>query len=205
MSVALILLSLAALCLGTFGWLFLCAGLRRDGWRGVVGRLAVQVSLLVLIYGVLRGQPVNGIFMAVFSPLAVVQVVNLLPQAEFAGRVLWAAAPYGVAALVACLIIGRLRIWAPGVAGVVLLVAAVIAGEGISREAMCSTARGFDSFARNGLMWSLANAPRDWQFDVHALAEVDGQVLGWSYATMDWYAMPETASVGSGEVFTCPK
>lgn len=208
MHAALILLTLAALGLGTLGWLVICAGFRREGWRGTAGRLAVQVSLLVLIYALLRGQPVNGVFMAMFAPLAVVQLVQLVPFGEFAGRLLWAALPFAGVALLVCLSVARLRMWTPVVAGSVTLVAAVIAGEGISKAAMCEAAarRGFDSFARHGVLWSLTNAPQEFQHGLHALAEAGGQVLGWSYADMDWYAVPDraVANVGSGAAFTCP-
>jgi hypothetical protein len=208
MSVALILLSLAALCLGSFGWLWLCAGLRREGARGVAGRLAVQVSGLCLIYGLMRGQPMNGLFIAMFPPLAVIPVVQLVQFGEFAGQVLRSAAPYAGAVLVIFLAVRRLRVWAVGAAGVALLLAGVILGDGISRAAMCeaAAAQGFASFQRNGLMWSLANAPREFQFDLHAKAEAGGQVLGWSYSAMGWYAVPDRAvrNVGSGERITCP-
>lgn len=207
MSVALILLSLAALCLGSFGWLWLCAGLRREGWRGVVGRLAVQVSALCLIYGILRGQPMSGLFIAMFPPLAVIPVVQLVPFGLFAGQVLAAAAPYAGAVLVVFLALGRLRVWTPGAAGLTLLVAGVIFGEGISRAAMCeaAAAQGVASFQRNGLMWSLANAPQEFQFDLHARAEAGGQVLGWSYSEMGWYVVPAGAAenVGSGAMTDC--
>lgn len=207
MSVALILLSLAALCLATFGWLWLCAGLRRDGWRGVVGRLAVQVSGLCLAYGLLRGQPTTALFTAMFPPLAVIPVVQLVPFGAFAAQVLVAAAPYAGAVLVVFLAVRQLRVWAIGAAGVALLVAGVILGDGISRVAMCeaAAAQGFASFQRNGLMWSLANAPQEFQFDLHAKAEKDGQVLGWSYAGMGWYMVPDRAApnVQSGTGFTC--
>jgi hypothetical protein len=207
MSVALILLSLAALCLGTFGWLWLCAGLRREGWRGLVGRLAVQVSALCLIYGLMRGQPMSGLFIAMFPPLAVIPVVQLMPFGVFAGQVLAAAAPYAGAVLVVFLAVGRLRVWAPGAAGVALLLAGAILGDGISKAAMCdaAAAEGFASFQRNGLMWSLANAPQEFQFDLHARAEAGGQVLGWSYSEMGWYVVPAGAAqnVGSGAMTDC--
>jgi len=207
MHAALILLTLAALGLGTLGWLMICAGFRRSGWRGTVGRLAVQVSLLVLIYALLRGQPVNGVFMAMFAPLAVVQLVQLVPFGDFAGRLLWAALPFAGVALLVGLSVARLRMWTPVVVGSVVLVAAVIAGEGISKAAMCEAAarRGFDSFARHGVLWSLTNAPQEFQFGLHARAEVGGQVLGWSYADMDWYIVPESVArtVRSGPVVAC--
>jgi hypothetical protein len=207
MSVALILLSLAALFLGTFGWLWLCAGLRRDGWRGVVGRLAVQVSGLGLIYGFMRGQPMDGLFLAMFPPLGVIPLVQLVEFRAFASQVLWAAVPYAGAVLVVFLAVRQLRVWAIGAAGVALLVAGVILGDGISRAAMCeaAAARGLASFQRNGLMWSLANAPQEFQFDLHARVEAGGQVLGWSYSTMDWYVVPDAAvqNVGSGPTVDC--
>lgn len=199
MSIALILLSLAALCLGTFGWLWLCAGLNRDGWRGVVGRLAVQVSGLGLIYGFMRGQPMDGLFLAMFPPLGVIPLVQLVEFWAFASQVLWAAVPYAGAVLLIFLAVRQLRVWAVGAAGLALLVAGVILGDSISRAAMCDTAaaQGFTSFQRNGLMWSLANAPQEFQFDLHARAEAGGQVLGWSYSTMGWYVVPDGGLYGT--------
>ena len=72
---------------------------------------------------------------------------------------------------------------------------------------MCeaAAAQGFASFQRNGLMWSLANAPQEFQFDLHARAEAGGQVLGWSYSEMGWYVVPAGAAqnVGSGAMTDC--
>ena len=207
MSVALILFSLTALCLGTFGWLWLSAGLRHTGWRGVAGRLAVQVSGLCLLWGVLRGQPTYGLFMAMFPPVSVVPLVQLVPFGDFASRLMWAVAPVAGGVLTLCLVIPGLRIWALGLTVLAAMATGLVVGEGASQVAMCETAaqRGLGSFQRNGLMWSLANAPSEYQFGLHALATDGDRTLGWSYQAMDWYVVPENtvSNVAAGDIFIC--
>ncbi len=208
MSVALILLSLAALCVGIFLWVWLCGQFHAAGWRGVVGRLALQLSGLCLIYGVLRGQPLNGVFMAVFPPLAVPQLMAFVPYRLFLSQLIWPVLGSTVLVFLLALAVRRLRDWAAGLGLLAGLVAGVVAGDQVSQTAMCETAaaRGFSTFQRNGLFTSLAGAPREFQFDLHAMAEHDGAALGWSYRDMDWYVIPTDAqrNVAGGESFTCP-
>ena len=196
MTVALILLSLAALCLGTFGWLWLCAGFRRGGLRGALGVAALQVSGLCLVYGILRGQPMAGLYTATFPPLAVVELVSLaqFPQllADLAGKV----APYAAAVLVGCLALRPLRVWAPGLGVLAAMIAVVVLGDQVSRDAMCQAAarHGLTSFQRSGFAWSLS-AGQETAGTVHGFGEVGGRRLGWSYRAMDWFELPKDSVI----------
>ena len=198
MSAVLILLSLAALCLGIFGWLWVCAGFRRGGWRGAAGIAALQVSGLSLAYGVMRGQPLTGLYMAMFPPLALAQgmavtqfpaLLTLLVRAV----ALWAAA---AAVLVLALAIRPLRVWAPGLALASALVGGVVLGDRIVEDAMCQAAarRGINAFNRMGFAESLT---RDWERPLtpHAMAETGAMRLGWSYRMMDWYELPAGGAI----------
>ena len=81
-------------------------------------------------------------------------------------------------------------------------------GDRVSKAAMCEAAikRGFSEFRRNSFRWSLANTPREFQFEIHATAKVEGQRLGWSYRDMDWYVIPEDASADvAGSTLSCPE
>lgn len=207
MGVALILGGLALTCLGIFGWLWLAGGVLRPGWRGILGALALQLSALCLVYGMIRGQPLNGLFLAMFPPLAVTEAVRAAPFLPFLTDVARSTAPYAGAVLLVSLAVPRLRRWALGLTLTSALIAAGVVGDRVSLNAMCQAAatRGITSFARNSFFWSLANAPREWQWEIHARAEVNGTPLGWSYRSLGWYAIPARASDEvTGAVVTCP-
>jgi hypothetical protein len=208
MQLALILAGLALTGLGVFAWLWLCAGIGSDGWRGAAGKAALQLSALGLAYGLVRGQLLSGIFYAAFPPLTALPLSLMRPFAAFLTPLALASAPYAAAILLLALMWRPTRAWAPGLAGLVLLLAAVVLGEGASQTAMCDAARihGFTRFQRNAFDWSLFNTPQEWQFEIHALASKDGQNFGFSYRTLDWYLIPpETNAEVIGPAFTCPQ
>lgn len=196
MTVALILLSLAALCFGIFGWLWLCAGFRRGGVRGGLGLAALQVSGLCLAYGVLRGQPMAGLFMASFPPLAAVVPVELAPFSRLISVLGWQVAPWAAAVLLVALALRPLRVWAPGLTLLAALVGGALLGEQVSETAMCQAAarRGVDRFQRDGFAASLTKG-REPPVTVHGFAETGGTRLGWSYRLMDWYELPADLGV----------
>jgi len=203
--VTLILLSLALLCLGIFGWLWLCAGFRAGGWRGVLGHLALQLSAVALVYGFVRGQPINGVFLASFPPLALVNLAGFANFSAFLGAVAWGVLPYAAVVLAVCLIWRPLRVWALGVTLASSLVAAIFVGDSLSQAAMCRTAavHGVTSFQRNSFLISLAETPREFQFTLHAA--LPDQRLGWSYSAMEWYPIPASVQrFDAGEAFSCP-
>jgi hypothetical protein len=203
-----VLASLAALFGAIAVWLWLCGGLMRPGWRGTAGKLAVQLSALLFVWGALPGNVLNGMAMAFTAPLSLVaELGGLKAQEKFVTAVFWPSAPFGGAVLLASLAIAPLRIWAPGLALLTGLIAALWQGEGISQRAMCETAarHGVTSFPRNSLLWSLGNAPQEFQFEIHARIEANGQRFGWSYREMDWYPIPNRATADvTGPTFTCP-
>ena len=205
MTLGLILGGLALVCLGIFGWFWLCAGFRAGGWRGVLGHFVLQLSAVALVYGFVRGQPVNGVFLASFPPLALVDLVGFSNFSAFLGSVAWGVLPYGAAALAVSLIWRPLRAWALGVTLLASLVAAVFVGDSLSQAAMCQTVglRGVTSFQRNTFLTSLAETPREVQFTLHAASP--DQRLGWSYRAMDWYPIPASVQAfDGGPSFSCP-
>jgi hypothetical protein len=85
------------------------------------------------------------------------------------------------------------------------LVASIFVGDGLSQGAMCQTAawRGVTTFQRNTFLTSLAEAPREVQFTLHAA--LPDQRLGWSYRAMDWYPIPANVpAFDAGQTFSCP-
>lgn len=208
MGIGRVLGGMVLICLGIFGWLWLCAGFRYGGKRGAIGTLALQMSAVCLVYGLLRGQPLVALFTAMFPPLAVVQVIYARQFLPFLGLLAWGVAPYAGAALVACLMYRPLRVWSVGLALMTALVAAPFVGDGISQRAMCAAAkkRGFDRFDRTTFASSLTDTPQDLQLQVHAKAKASGQILAWSYRAMDWYVIPPSTApdVTGGDSFTCP-
>jgi hypothetical protein len=72
---------------------------------------------------------------------------------------------------------------------------------------MChaASAQGIEGFKRNTFMWSLANAPREIQVELHAIAEQAGQRLAWSYSASDWYVIPAGTSANvDAPDYICP-
>ena len=203
-----LLLSVVGLFLGVFGWLWLCAGFRLGGWRGVAGTLALQVSGICLVYGLLRGRPMFGVFTAMFPPLAVVEVAAAGRYSIFLRALMWGVAPYAGVVLVLCLAHRPLRRWSLGITLLSALIAAEYVGDQISQTAMCTTAarRGFYRFDRTSFATSLTLAPQPLNFDIHAKAGVGGQTLSWTYSAMDWGVLPPAIAqnVHAGGPFTCP-
>ncbi len=207
MVAALILIGLALTFVCIFGWLWLCAGAVRRGWRGAIGKLAFQLSGVCLAYGMIRGSFFAGVFLALFPPLAFSEIAKIAPFLPFLKEVAKQSAPYGVIALAVCLVTPPLRIWTLGLTLGATLIAAGFVGDAVSKQAMCQSAAklGFTTFARNSFWWSLANAPMELQVEIHARADVNRQRLGWSYRDLDWFVIPDTASDDvTGPTFTCP-
>ena len=190
------------------GWVWLGFGLFRPGWRGRVAALAVQISLVVFIYGSLRGGPLAGLTSAAFPPLILFFLPDFDRFGAFLSPLFWIAAPVTLGVFALCLVRPRLRAFCvapPLLAGLVTM---VVVGERVSRQAMCreAAALGITTFERHTLLWSLANIPRDFQTRIHAVASLDGKTLGWSYREMTWYDIPEKAAgnVEKAPDFTCP-
>lgn len=204
MGLGLILGGLALTCAAIFGWLWLCVGVRATGWRGVLGKVALQLSAVCLIYGVLRGQPIQGLFLASFPPLALADFAGFLRFRTFLSAVVWGVLPYAAVALGASMIWRPLRVWALGVTLSASLVAALFVGDRVSQIAMCQTAasHGVTRFQRNSFLTSLSQTPRDIQITQHAA--IATQRLGWSYSAMDWYVIPASVQgFDAGAAFSC--
>jgi hypothetical protein len=191
-TVILILLSLAALCLGIFGWLWLCAGFRRGGLRGALGIAAVQISGLCLAYGVLRGMPMLGLFTAMFPPLALPHVLVLGEFPALIALVLGKVVILAGTVLGLALMLRPLRVWAPGLALLAALIGGAVMGDAGVERAMCEVGakRGFTAFSRMGFADSMTADPAS-PATAHGEAEAQGQRFGWSYRLMDWYVLPE--------------
>ena len=165
MGIGLFLGGMVLICLGIFGWLWLCAGFRYGGVRGAMGIVALQVSAVCLVYGLLRGQPLVALFSAMFPPLAVPQLIYAGQFLPFLKLLAWGVAPYAGAVLVACLIHRPLQVWSVGLALMTALLAAPFVGDAIGQRAMCAAAkkRGFDRFDRITFASSLTDIPQDLQ------------------------------------------
>ena len=203
--VGVILLGLALTCLGIFGWLWLCAGFRAGGLRGALGHGALQLSALGLVYGFVRGQPINGVFLAGFPPLALVDLAGFSQFGAFLGPVVWGVLPFSMLILVISLILRPLQVWALGLTLLGSLGAAIFVGDRVAQAAMCQTAalHGVASFQRNSFLTSLSNAPREVQVTLHAA--LPDHRLGWSYSAMDWYPIPiSVQGFDGGALFSCP-
>lgn len=196
MGLALLLLSLLALCLGIFGWLWLAGGALRGGWRGGLGIAALQASALCLVWGFVKSAPLVGLYTALFPPLALFDLAGLADHGAFLERVLTRAAPWGAGVLLLALVWRPIRPWAPGLGLGALMAAGTILGETVSLRMMCETAaaRGLADLRRASLSESLARRADESPRLPHATARAaDGQLWGWSYRDMDWEVWPDAA------------
>lgn len=204
---AQMILVLAALLLPmVVGWIWLCAGFRKAGARGIVGAVALQVSVVALVFGLLVAHPVAALVLAMFPPLMIFNIHDYLWFDLFLSQIMPMAATVGLVVLVLCLAVPRVRRWTLVPALLAFLAAGMVVGERVSQREMCraAAAAGISEFRRNTLLWSLRNAPREFQVAVHALADSGGQRRGWSYHRMGWYDIPATATVEvDARLFDC--
>lgn len=95
-----------------------------------------------------------------------------------------------------------------GLGGLFWLATFLVVGDVRSKSQMCATARalGVTQIKRNSLLWSISNAPREFQIELHAEIVRDDARLGWSYGEQDWYRVPDTifARVAHDAVTICP-
>lgn len=207
MGLLLILATLVALCLGIAGWLWLAGGALRGGWRGALGIAALQASGLCLIWGMVKGAPLVGLYTALFPPLALFDLARLSDLGAFLAPVLGVIWPWGLGALAAALLWRPLRPWAPGLGLAGLMLAGAALSEGVSVRLMCEAARtrGLSELRRVTVLESLSFAARGEARPVHGLAKgPDGAIWAWSYGSADWFPLPpEVNLTGAPQPFTC--
>ena len=191
MAGALLVILIAWLAVSA-GWLWLCAGIYKTGARRIVGAIALQLSLVTLSFGFLTGAGFWAFVIALVPPVMIFSLWEIAKFHAFLSLFLAPTAAVSVFALAVCLAVPRLRIWSVGATLIAFLVAGVIFGERASQRAMSSAAEaaGIRDFKRHTLIWSLANAPRKFQGDIHAEAKLGGRWLGWSYRELGWYEIP---------------
>ncbi len=197
------IIALVALVLLAAVWVWLCMGIMKTGIRYVAGAVASQISFVHLVFGLLTGQGLGAFFGAFVPPLILVLSERFAQFHSFLSDVLPMAFAAGGITFVAILAVPRLRLWSVAPALLVFLAVGIVVGENVSQRAMCRAAAhaNIPEFRRRTLLWSLYNTPEEFQFDIHAAAEIDGRRLGWSYREMDWYEIPSDAW---GEVDAAP-
>lgn len=190
-------------------WAWLILGIKKPGIRGLFGSVAAQVSAIAMIYTGLRGADAFGwVTSALAPPFLLIELDRLQTFHGFLASVYpYALATGAIVAVPFIFLPKQWRRWWLAPSLLATITTGVYVGERVSQEAMCRTAdaEGIGSFRRHSLLWSLANAPQEFQFEIHAAAERAGERLGWSYREMGWYVIPTTAW---GEVeeppFVCP-
>jgi len=133
------------------------------------------------------------IFGALIPPLALQFVAIDLPWG-LASQI-WHVTLLG--AVVGAVMVFRIRRLRPVGILVVALAStfsALAYGEPVSRAAMCDAAarEGLTNVTRHSLAWGATNTGREFQFEVHALAERSGAQFTWSYGRMRWFELPES-------------
>lgn len=198
-----IIIALVELVLLAAVWVWLCMGIRKTGIRYVAGAVALQISFVDLVFGLLTGQGLGAFFGALVPPLILVFSERFAQFHSFLSDVLPMAFASGGLVFLAVLAVPKLRVWSVTPALLAFLATGIVVGERVSQRAMCRTAAeaNIPEFRRRPLLWSLHNTPDEFQFDIHAAAEIGGRRLGWSYREMDWYEIPSDAW---GEVDAAP-
>lgn len=199
-------LVLAILILPVAGWLWLCLGVLKSGIRSVFGAVAIQLSLVAIVFGLLIGSPLGALIVALAPPLVLFSPFNFLQFGLFFSMVLPIALSCGAIVLGIFLSLPGLRLWSVAPALLAVLSTGIVVGEHVSKREMCRTAEasGIVEFRRRTLLWSLQNVPEEFQFDIHAAAEVGGRRMGWSYREMGWYEIPAEAwGEVDGPYFDC--
>ncbi|MEL6466136.1 MAG: hypothetical protein AAFQ58_14305 [Pseudomonadota bacterium] len=125
----------------------------------------------------------------------------------FLSDVLMWSAPLTILIAVPVLRSRVLRPYLIGISGLVLLLTTVAIGEFFSKRQMCQTAHRFDVdvIYRHPFWWSLANTPREFQFQIHGILDASDGSYGWSYRAQSWYVIPEDArgNVTTGAAHLC--
>ena len=188
-------------------WLWILVGALKSGNRKRIGILALNFTAPVVVFESLRFSLSGSLLALVFLPwVAVSDVIQAQWFHAFIFPVLSEAITFGFVALLITLAIRQTRRWSIGTGLVTLIVASTIIAEKHSQKKMCAVAKdlGITAFRRNTFFWSLRNTPRDFQFEAHALAEMDGITLGWSYKELSFYEIPEHLSINvEASVYQC--
>lgn len=189
-------------------WIWLLIGVRKTGFRKFVGQVAIQLSVLCFLYfGILRGDPSGAISAALSPPFALASFRRFDIFWELIEQILPYTSVVFLLTFLGCILLKKLRVWSVGLALGISLISTVFIAENISKETMCQTALalGVTQIQRNTFFWSLRNAPREFQFEVHAIAKKDEIQMGWSYRNMNWYEIPRKANadVNGGEIIRC--
>ena len=187
-------ISLLYLLLAIASWVFVFRWYSKTGWRGRAVSVWLQLMSVFIIYYALRGQGDNVLSsLAGLFPLHFVFEIRRIVQFE---ELFFEILPYVIALVFASFLLlyifKKLRVFAVVIVTLSSLVGAVFGGDYVSKNAMCVSVKrqGLDSFGRHSFLFSLANAPRDFQNNLHAGLKVDNKRFGWSYKEMDWYLIP---------------
>ncbi len=206
------LLLLLILFTAVVAWLWLCLLARKSNpVLKILGWVAINLSLIAFIYENLRGHSIYAWLVALFPPFFLMDIRDSYRNysaggSEFISSVFELEVGIFLLVLTIFLMWEALRRYAPVLAFLVATVATVFFAEIKSRELMCDRAQvlGLDGFKRNSFFWSLGNAPREFQFQVHGYGEKGGMRFAWSYSELDWYPLnDETGASVHKDPFIC--
>ncbi|MFY0618920.1 hypothetical protein [Shimia sp.] len=205
----LTLIAFGVLALSAIFWVWLCLGIRKRGLRRSLAIGAIQISIVTALYALIRGA-YGEAFLNLFGPLpaAYFMIANASKFTHFVSHFAIAGLACFIVSSLLSILVKATRPWFFGIATIVALLGMIVAAESVSKTAMCeaATQAQLGDFQRNTFYWSLANAPREFQFQIHALAIVDDKAFGWSYRKLDWYEIPHAAQINvwvSGETASC--
>ncbi|WP_298362136.1 hypothetical protein [uncultured Litoreibacter sp.] len=213
---AVIVVFFLALACIAFVWNFylIFKPLKQARWR--LSHAPVRVSFLltfaaiVLVWSTLKGNFIAGVINALFPPIVLISVRYEVLFLKFVSGPVAAA---GCAALIVFALLvaarGVIRRLSLGIAASLFLVIFLTLVEKKSREIMIAQALeiGATTLERHSFLWSLRNTPREFQLDVHAITQVNGDRYIWSYREQKFVKIPPTIwaeMTNSAEVIRLP-
>jgi hypothetical protein len=201
-------LILVAIALQFAVWLWICLRATKSGWRGPIGAWAIQYWGVLGLHFLLLADSADAVVLLIFMPLLypVAIGMTLTDYPDFTLSVLPVPVVLAVAVFWLFFCQPGKTAYSLGLSMLVLLVSGHVSAEIASRAAMCRQVevRGLTGFKRNTFLWSLRNAPEEFQDEIHAMAWLGDSQFGWSYRDMDWYEIPEdTGGWVQAPLFDC--
>jgi len=145
---------------------------------------AITLSIIAATLSILRGRFFDAVIGALFPPVLLLELANLYRfQSFLLEPLVWSFCASLFFFIPLFLTRNILRHLSLFLSFCVFMVVFLAMAERNSRSAMIAGAKeiGASTFERHSFLWSLRNAPREFQFEVHALARVKGQSFIWSY------------------------
>jgi len=169
---------------------------------------SVQLTLFTGLIFLLHGQFFLALFNAALPPLLIFTAFDLKPFVGFIAKPMMFAAIVTTVTLIATF--AKPLRWRKLSFGLALICGSIIffsTAEKNSQLEMCRAAKqqGLTEIERYSFWRSFQNTPREFQFEIHAIANNQRGRWGWSYRELSFYFLKPTisADVSRGSILNC--